>query len=264
MTDNPKSKTDKLLFRIKDNRYFAPIIVFGIITSAIITFWLVVKPFILSNDEKIKEIVKQDSNKKEFGSFDFVLQKFIPDTLISKKAVHSFVSRRDFEMHFIISNNWDLDEPLDGPAGLRFKSYYMPKNGKCTITALADIACFDDIIDTLGNASLDKGFCSFEDFITSRMEYPKKNYENFVMLFNTPSLKTYVENKTSNYQIETRRIKYKYKNNGEDYFTMELLTYIGKIGFVLQLVGPEKEYSETEDLFISLTNNIYYKKIGLD
>ena len=268
--NSDKSRTDNFIFKIKDSKLFAPIIILTIVIIAIIGFWEKIEPIASRLTEKGNE---SDKVKKEFQTLDFILENFNPDTLIKNKSFHSIVSRRDYEMHFIIPNNWDLDEPLDEPAGLRYKSYYLPKNASSIISAYANITCIDNLADSsstlLGDIDSqnisykilsglekndpDEGFCSLESYVNSRMVKARESVKDFQFISNSPSLKMYIENPENNYQIESRRIKYKFQVNGQTHILMELITYIDKNGFVLQFGAPEKEYLEFEDEFIKLT-----------
>lgn len=279
MADNPKSRTDNILFKIKNNKVLSILIVIAITLIAVIGFWEKISPVI----SKIIPKTQNDSTviKKEFEAVDFIMEKYNPDTLRVKKSVHALVSRRNVEMHFIISNSWDLDEPLDGPAGFRYKSYYLPKNGECTISAFADIVCIADLIDsnstilgsvdsqTIGFKKLtgleesdpDNGLCSLDDYVNDRILEAKREANNFQLLSNVPALKIFIENETENYQVESRRIKYKFRYKGQNYFVMELITYMEDLGLTLQFGAPEKEYNQFEDSFIELTNNVYFSRL---
>lgn len=107
---------------------------------AVIGFW-----------EKVEPTYKRISNvfnpPEAYSSFDYINDQFNPDTLKAKRRIRGVVGRRDYAMNFIIPTSWDLDEPLDGPGGMRYQTYSLPSNPTCMISADATISCFKDLIN---------------------------------------------------------------------------------------------------------------------
>jgi hypothetical protein len=280
MAEKPKTIVDKLIDKIKNNKVLAYIVVGAIILTSGIKFYETIASFCQRFHNNGTD-VSMVNVKREYGVFDFIKERYNVDTLRISKKSHFLVSRRDYEMHFIISSNWDLNEPIDEPAELRYKTYFLPKNAECIISAQAAIVCLDDIIDLdktdscerysfkneikkiygVNNNYNDKGCCNIDDYVDYRIDQTESNVQDFHLLTKSPVLKIFLERSDNIYQIEARRIKYKFSFKGGLYYSMELIAYIDRVGFVIQFGAPEKEFNEFENMFVEVTNSIYFKRV---
>lgn len=271
-----KSRTDKLLYQLKNNKLVAITIIAGTIIIAILTFYDKIEPILIRVFNN-----NRSSKAKEYEAIDYIRDKYQADTLRVHQLLHVFVSRRDYEMHFFIPNTWDYEEPLDGPAGLRYKTYFLPQNPACIINASAEIVCLENLIDKndsinkklgeqtqilktlsgLDPNSPDIGYCNIDDYVDYRIKNAKNDSEEFKLLYNSPALKLYVEKEKNYYPIEGRRIKFSFKYNGQDYFVTELITYIDNIAFILYFGAPESYFVKLENIFINISNNCYIRHI---
>jgi len=263
MSKTKENYTDKLFFKIKNNKLIAYIIVFVAIVSGIIGFWNLIKPLCTTTEKKSDVIEKIELvESKEYETFDYILEQYHPDTLRANKFIRSIVARRDFEMYFLIPTNWDIEEPLDGPAGLRFKAYYLPSNAQNTIKAIANIVCIDDLIDLTDSMDFYVGEgCTIDEYVNYRIESARQNSTKFHLFTTSPAFKYFVESPEVRYLIEAKRIKYSFELEGEMVIVMELIAYLNKVGFILQYSAPEKDYYKHENTFIKITNNVYYKQM---
>lgn len=266
------NRTDTLLYKIKNNKVIASIIVLAVITTAVITFWEKVEP-------SYNKIVKRLDPPEAYTSFDYIKEQFNTDTLKAKRRLKGMVARRDYGMYFIIPTGWDIDEPIDGPAGLRYQTYSLPENPACMISASAEITCFKDLInpnDTVFHESeakqqsdfkklsgfeesdKDGGYCSLDGIVEKRIAEAKKGQKKFKLYYVSPAHRTFQKANGETYPVETKRFKYSFEYQGTRFYVLNIICYMHDITFKLEFGAPEADYLKQEAAFIDISNNMYF------
>ncbi|MNL12435.1 hypothetical protein D3C87_1333020 [compost metagenome] len=266
------NQTDNILNKIKNNKIIAICIVLSIVITALITFWEKVEPTYY----KIANLI---SPPEAYTSFDYIKEQFDPDTLKAKRRLKGMVARRDLAMYYIIPTDWDIDEPLDGPGGLKYQTYILPNNPACMISASAEISCFGNLIDAkdsvthmtvkeqqsvykklsgYDDSAKDGGYCSLEETVEQRIAEARKDAKKFKLYYISPAHRTFQKSNGETYSIESRRFKYSFEIKGQKFYVMDIVAYMDDITFKLEFAAPAEDYIKHEASFIEISNNMYF------
>ncbi len=250
-----KSKFDRLVHRVKDHPIisivvfvcFCAYVAWAFVSGTLIPFY----KWYSDKEEKVTII--------EYSVLDYLKSSYEPAILRKNGFVRGSVSRRDDQCCYFVPSSWDKDEPLDGPAGNRYQSYFLPSDPRCKIIASADIECLKDILpdDTVFH------ICSLEKFLDERKSYLDTSLTNFTIISITPLNRFYFESDEP-YEIEGRKLFYSHNKQGTEYKVIEQLVYSNDIGFILSFETPASEYSKYSDIFTEVASKSFFKDLMID